>query len=210
MAKKDAYYFSHDANAQDDPKCMTLIDQLGMEGYGIFWGLIEKLRNEAEYKLPITIASSLAKRWGTSKEKVEAVINGYSLFEVVDGYFKSVRLVRSMTEKSKKARESANYRWQNANALQSHSDRNATGMRIDAMKEKEIESKEKEEETIQQIFEMMKRATTGFPDDVLISESGKLVNKYPDIVPNKAASLVNTWAGNIKKVLPASNYNSFL
>ena len=32
--KKDAYYFSHDSNAQDDPKCMLLIDQLGMEGYG--------------------------------------------------------------------------------------------------------------------------------------------------------------------------------
>ena len=36
MAKKDAYYFSHDANAQDDPKCMLLIDQMGLEGYGIF------------------------------------------------------------------------------------------------------------------------------------------------------------------------------
>ena len=60
--KKDAYYFSHDANAQDDPKCMVLIDQLGMEGYGIFWALIEKLRNESNYKLPLAIVGSLATR----------------------------------------------------------------------------------------------------------------------------------------------------
>ena len=40
---KDAYYFSHDSNAKDDPKCMVLIDQLGLEGYGIFWVLIETL-----------------------------------------------------------------------------------------------------------------------------------------------------------------------
>lgn len=32
---KDAYYFTHDSNAKDDPKCALLIDQLGMEGYGI-------------------------------------------------------------------------------------------------------------------------------------------------------------------------------
>jgi len=40
---KDAYYFSHDSNSQDDPKCMILIDQLGMEGYGIFWACVEKM-----------------------------------------------------------------------------------------------------------------------------------------------------------------------
>ena len=38
---KDAYYFTHDSNAKDDPKCALLIDQLGMEGYGIYWMLIE-------------------------------------------------------------------------------------------------------------------------------------------------------------------------
>ena len=74
MSKKDAYYFSHDSNAQDDPKCMILIDQLGMEGYGIFWALIERLRNEKDYTLPINLANAFAKRWQTSKEKVEAVI----------------------------------------------------------------------------------------------------------------------------------------
>lgn len=145
MAKKDAYYFSHDANAQDDPKCMMLIDQMGLEGYGIFWALIEKLRSEAEYKLPISILQSFAKRWGTSKEKVEVVVKSYSLFEIEDDYFFSPRLIRSMKLKSEKARLSANYRWNNANALQSDSERIANGMRNDAIKGKE--SKEKEIES---------------------------------------------------------------
>ena len=44
--KKDAYYFPHDSNATEDPKMMLLIDELGMEGYGIFWMLLEALRNQ--------------------------------------------------------------------------------------------------------------------------------------------------------------------
>ena len=46
---KDAYYFTHDSNAKYDPKCALLIDQLGMEGYGIYWMLIEVLRDQPDH-----------------------------------------------------------------------------------------------------------------------------------------------------------------
>jgi hypothetical protein len=136
--KKDAYYFSHDANSQDDPKCMILIDQLGMEGYGIFWALIERLRAEKDYKLPLSTIPAFAKRWGTSKEKVETVVNNYDLFKIKQNYFFSLRLKKSMDEKSESAKRSASIRWNNANALQPHSNRNANAMRIDAIKVKEV------------------------------------------------------------------------
>ena len=136
--KKDAYYFSHDANSQDDPKCMILIDQLGMEGYGIFWALIERLRAEKDYKLPLSTLPAFAKRWGTSKEKVETVVNNYDLFKIKQNYFFSLRLKKSMDEKSESAKRSASIRWNNANALQPHSNRNANAMRIDAIKVKEV------------------------------------------------------------------------
>lgn len=142
MAKKDAYYFSHDANAQDDPKCMLLIDQMGMEGYGIFWALIERLRNEAEYKLPLCVCNAFAKRWGTSREKIETVVKSYGLFIIENENFFSHRLQNSMIEKSEKARQSANYRWGNATAMLPDSDRNATGMRNDAIKVKKKKGKE--------------------------------------------------------------------
>lgn len=141
--KKDAYYFSHDANAQDDPKCMLLIDQMGMEGYGIFWSLIERLRAEKDYELPFIMAGPFAKRWGTSREKVETVIKNYGLFCVHKDKFFSLRLKNSMIEKSEKARLSASYRWCNSNALRTDNDGNANGMRKDAIKGKERKGKER-------------------------------------------------------------------
>jgi len=157
MGKKDTYYFSHDSNAQDDPKCMLLIDQLGMEGYGIFWAIIERLRQEPSYKLPTLILPVFAKRWNTSSEKVQTVISKYGLFEMNEDYFFSPRLCRSMQEKSEKARKSASYRWGknelmqsqsecNAIAMRPQSECNAVGMRNDAIKGKESKVKENIEE----------------------------------------------------------------
>jgi hypothetical protein len=146
---KDAYWFKHDSNAQDDPKCMTLIDQLGMEGYGIFWALIEKLRNESEFKLHISVCGSLAKRWCTSKEKVEAVVLKYNLFSIENDFiFFSERLSQSMNYKKRIASKNAKSRWElpdaialqphsngNAIELQPHSNGNAVPIQTDAMRE---------------------------------------------------------------------------
>jgi hypothetical protein len=139
--KKDAYYFSHDANAQDDPKLMLLIEQMGMEGIGIYWCLIEKLRAEKDYKLPLTVLKPFSNRWHTSVEKVETVVKNYDLFKIVKDFFFSVRLKNSMLQKTEAARLSASARWGNANAMRPHSERNANGMRIDAIKVKESKGK---------------------------------------------------------------------
>lgn len=77
----NAYYFSHDSNAKDDPKCMLLIDQLGLEGYGIFWVLIEVLREQPEYQYPLNLVPILARRYNTTAEKMMTVIKNYNLFE---------------------------------------------------------------------------------------------------------------------------------
>jgi hypothetical protein len=145
--KKEAYYFFHDSNAQDDPKCMLLIDELGMEGYGIFWALIERLRSEKSYQLPVQIITSLAKRWGTSKEKVETVVNNYGLFKINKNYFFSARLKNAMEIKTERARYSASMRWKDASALQPNSDCNADAMQNDAIRgeEKRVEKKRGEE-----------------------------------------------------------------
>lgn len=133
--KKDAFYFSHDANAQDDPKCMVLIDQLGMEGYGIFWALIEKLRSEKGYKLPLETLPAFAKRWGTSKEKVETVVKNYNLFKISHNYFFSLRLKQSMEEKTDRARRSLSHRYPNSTVLQPYTTESQTNTK----KRKEIE-----------------------------------------------------------------------
>lgn len=81
---KDAYYFSHDSNAKDDPKCVLMIEQLGMEGYGIYWVLIETLRDQADYTYPINLLPALARRYNTTSEKVKTVVFNYGLFDVKD------------------------------------------------------------------------------------------------------------------------------
>lgn len=95
--KKDTYYFSHDANAKDDPKCMSLIDDLGMEGYGIFWVLIEMLRSQPDYKCPLSIIKSIARQYNTTAPKVEVVVKNYGLFVIEeDEFFFSQSLLRRM------------------------------------------------------------------------------------------------------------------
>jgi len=94
---KDAYYFSHDANAKDDPKCVILIDELGLEGYGIYWMLIETLRAEPEYKAPLRMLKGLARKYNTSDEKVLTVISKYDLFSRDEVYFWSESLLRRMS-----------------------------------------------------------------------------------------------------------------
>jgi hypothetical protein len=104
---KDAYYFSHDSNAKDDPKCVLLIDQLGLEGYGIFWVLIETLRDQPNYKYPLMLIPSLARRYNTTAEKMRTVVCNYGLFAVDEEEFFSLSLMermRHLEDKREKAR----------------------------------------------------------------------------------------------------------
>jgi hypothetical protein len=48
---KDAYYFSHDSNARNDLKIVKLRRKLGLSGVGLFWCIIEMLRESENYKL---------------------------------------------------------------------------------------------------------------------------------------------------------------
>lgn len=84
---KDAYYFSHDSNAKDDPKCVLLIEQLGAEGYGIFWILIETLRDQPNYKYPLALIPAIARRYNTTAEKMKTVVMQYGLFQIEDDKF---------------------------------------------------------------------------------------------------------------------------
>lgn len=96
MKEKESYYFSHDSNARNDVKIIKLRRQLGLEGYGLYWCLIEMLRDTPDYKLPIDAIDDIAFILNISKEKVETVINNYELFVVNEQQFFSERLIRNM------------------------------------------------------------------------------------------------------------------
>ncbi len=93
----DAYWFPHDSNTRVDPRCCLLIDQLGMEGYGIYWVLVETLRDQPGYRYPLILLPVLARRYCTTVEKVRVVVSNYELFAVTeDEFFLSLDLCTKM------------------------------------------------------------------------------------------------------------------
>lgn len=95
---RENIYFSHDANAMSDPKCMLLIEQLGMEGYGMFWGLVEMLRQQPEYKMSLLLIPALANRFNVSESKLKTVVSAYGLFVIEGDEFFYSRSLRERME----------------------------------------------------------------------------------------------------------------
>ena len=136
---KDTFYFSHDYNARNDEKIKRLIRKHGMVGYGIFWSIVEDLYNNAN-ALHLDY-EGIAYDLRSDSDTVFSVINDFDLFVFDVNSFGSLSVQKRLDErndKSIKARESANKRWNNANALQTQSDSNA----IKERKGKEIKGKE--------------------------------------------------------------------
>jgi len=77
---------------------MMLIEELGLEGYGAYWVLIETLRDQPDHKAPLAILPALARRYNTTAEKMKAVVVRYDLFQVdeANGTFESESLLRRM------------------------------------------------------------------------------------------------------------------
>lgn len=93
---KEAYYFSHDSNARNDIKIIRLRRALGLEGYAIYFCLIEILREQKDHKLPLDSVNDIAFDLHTSEEKLNSVISMFDLFLIEDQKFFSSRLLRSM------------------------------------------------------------------------------------------------------------------
>lgn len=155
---KDAYYFSHDSNARNDPKILRMRRVYKSEGYGWYWALVEMLRDEEDYKLCIEDGgNALAMQMQCAEDVacmfVKFCIDPCELFASDGVHFWSNSLIRRMEkkdEKSQKARKSALSRWDkkddDANAMPTHSERNApsnaNAMQVKERKEKESKGKE--------------------------------------------------------------------
>lgn len=80
--EKDAFYFPHFCNARQDRKIKRVRKELGLEGYGIYFMLLETLREQQEFKFPMEDIDLLADEFGTSEQKIRTVICNYELFQV--------------------------------------------------------------------------------------------------------------------------------
>lgn len=91
---KDAYYFPHFCNARHDRKLLRLRKELGVEGYGIYFMLLEVLREQQDFKFPLDDIDLLADEFGVSETKVSVVVANYKLFDLdEDKMFFSLKLI---------------------------------------------------------------------------------------------------------------------
>lgn len=160
--EKDAYFFSHDCNARNDPKILALRSVYGAEGYGVYFMLIEILREQPEYKLAVNkyIWNTLAMQMQIQTEKVQEIIedccteftdgeNGEPLL-VNDGkYLYSASLLRRMgrvEDVSRIRSAAARKRWENQPCKDFEAGADGGGKTASAMQKqsKTMQRKEKE------------------------------------------------------------------
>ena len=146
---KEAFYFSHDSNSRSDEKILKLRLKYGWEGYGIYWALIEMLRDSSTYELECDL-DLIAFELRCDKDKIKSIIFDFNLFIISGSNFFSHSLKRRMDlkeAKSEQARDAARTRWakqkksnSNADALQKQSNSNAIKEKQEK-KENEIHTK---------------------------------------------------------------------
>lgn len=133
-----AQYFSHDSNARNDEKILALRMKHGWEGYGLYWAIVERLRDSKGYRLS-TNFNLLAYDLRTTNELIKSIVSGFGLFTIDGEEFYSESLCNRMSlkdEASERAREKALKRWskeapassENDGAVQKECSGNATAM----------------------------------------------------------------------------------
>jgi len=171
IMKNKSYYFSHDYNAANDTKVLFLRHQLGMEGYGIYWFIIERLA-DAGGKLPLELIPVLAMQMQSTDIKVKGVIMQFDLFSIDEGEFWSERLNDHLglrAKLSESGKSGAISRWKNGEA-----NRGAIG-EGNAKKRKEKEIKEKE--------------TIVYNKDLFLNN----INEYKEILGESYDEFIEYW-----------------
>jgi len=82
--EKEGFYFPHFCNARHDRKIKRLRKELGVEGYGIYFMLLETLRDQHDLRYPLEDVDLLAEEFNVSEQKVRVTICNYQLFEIDD------------------------------------------------------------------------------------------------------------------------------
>jgi len=99
---KDSQYLTHDIGARNDPKLIDLQMEMGGQGLGIFWCLVEMLWENGGYIPANYKGISFALRWCKPSE-IEKVVTGFGLFHVEDGMIYSHSALERIRNKLEKA-----------------------------------------------------------------------------------------------------------
>ena len=93
--KKDQY-IPHEVSMRTTSEVMKLIEKEGMEGYGIYWALMEYLRTQDDYIGDMEVLKSLARQLRVRLPKLKRIMENYGLFSCTETTFLSPKLVEVM------------------------------------------------------------------------------------------------------------------
>ena len=93
--KRDQY-IPHEVSMRNTSEVMNLIEKEGMEGYGIYWALMEYLRTQDDYIGDIEVLKSLARQLRVRLPKLKRIMVNYGLFSCTETTFLSPKLVEVM------------------------------------------------------------------------------------------------------------------
>lgn len=119
--KSNEKFFKHESNARNDEKLLAVRIRHGMEGYGVYWAIMEILRDANNYTIKQDY-QSISWELHISEELIKTIVEDFGLFDVQDGMIKSVKLCCEMEEadRRKEARRKSGIlgmqsRWGNKN-----------------------------------------------------------------------------------------------
>lgn len=227
---KETYYFSHDSNAFTDTKILNMRADYGLESYGLYWAIIEMMRNEKDYKLELNkntyraIKTLTNPRYINDIEKfIEDCIEEYKLFDKDDfGKFYSKSLLKRMEEKERKQQEQylkrseagriGGIRSGETRRNQSKNEANRSNALSNEAKEKENkENKNKEKENKENEIKKEQEEKIHFADFVTMTnvEYEKLVNTHGKKFADQCIEVLDNYKGSSGKTY-ISDYRAIL
>ena len=109
----DKHFIKHDVNSMKDSKILSLRKSFGMEGYGIFWSLLEILFNE-NGKLSESKLSDIAWELRVDETLIKSILDT-DLFIKIEDYYTNKRIdetLNTVETRSKIATKAVNTRWE--------------------------------------------------------------------------------------------------
>lgn len=152
--RKDYNFFSHDSNARNSDKLIKVRMALGAEGYGVFFMILERLREEENY-MSIKDYNIIAFDLRVDASVVKKVVEDFGLFVFTeDGeYFYSESFLRRMEIKDQKnknisesRRKAAGIKWDSKDLNYTKTQSQIRSERLTNAREKGTHTKEDWEE----------------------------------------------------------------
>ena len=99
--KKDQY-IPHDVSMRSNSDVFHMVETEGAAGYGLYWGIMEYLRSQNNYRGDIRAIKGIARQLKCRTDKAIRVLQDYGLFVIENASFYSPHLMEKMQPLEKK------------------------------------------------------------------------------------------------------------